>query len=63
MKAKKASMLFRNFSWLKRYFRKGHFWSLGKFIRSVGNVTAAYNAINPSKENYPYLLKSSNEEE
>ena len=40
LKAKTASMLFRNFAWLKRYFRKGHFWSPGKFFRSVGNVTA-----------------------
>ena len=40
MKAKTASMLFRNFIWLKKYFRKGHFWSPGKFYRSVGNVTA-----------------------
>jgi putative transposase len=40
MKAKTASMLFRNFPWLYRYFTKGHFWSPGKFFRSVGNVTA-----------------------
>lgn len=40
MKVKTASMLFRNFPWLKRYFLKGHFWSPGKFFRSVGNVTA-----------------------
>ena len=24
----------------KTYFRRGHFWSAGKFYRSVGNVTA-----------------------
>jgi putative transposase len=40
MKAKTAGALFRNFPWLKMYFRKGHFWSPGKFFRSVGNVTA-----------------------
>ena len=40
LKSKTASALFRNFPWLKTYFRKGHFWSPGKFFRSVGNVTA-----------------------
>jgi putative transposase len=39
LKAKTAGALFRNFSWLKKYFTKGHFWSPGKFYRSVGNVT------------------------
>lgn len=32
--------LFRKHPWLRRYFRKGHLWSPGKFFRSVGNVTA-----------------------
>jgi putative transposase len=32
--------LFRKHTWLRRYFRKGHLWSPGKFFRSVGNVTA-----------------------
>ena len=40
LKAKTASALFRNFPWLRTYFRKGHFWSPGKFYRSVGNVTS-----------------------
>ena len=40
LKAKTAGALFRNFPWLYRYFRKGHFWSPGKFYRSVGNVTS-----------------------
>ena len=39
LKAKTASALFRNFPWLRKIFRKGHFWSPGKFYRSVGNVT------------------------
>lgn len=39
LKVKTAGMLLRNFAWLKKYFRKGHFWSPGKFFRSVGNVT------------------------
>jgi len=39
LKAKTAGALFRNFSWLRKHFRKGHFWSPGKFYRSVGNVT------------------------
>ena len=40
LKAKTSSALFRNFPWLRKYFRKGHFWSPGKFFRSVGNVSA-----------------------
>ena len=32
--------LFAKHKWLRSYFRKGHFWSPGKFFRSVGNVTA-----------------------
>jgi len=32
--------LFRQHPWLRKYFTKGHFWSPGKFFRSVGNVTA-----------------------
>lgn len=39
LKAKTAGALFRNFPWLREIFRKGHFWSPGKFYRSVGNVT------------------------
>ena len=39
LKAKTAGVLFRNFPWLREIFRKGHFWSPGKFYRSVGNVT------------------------
>ena len=32
--------LFRQHPWLRNHFRTGHFWSPGKFFRSVGNVTA-----------------------
>ena len=32
--------LFRQHPWLRKHFTKGHFWSPGKFFRSVGNVTA-----------------------
>ena len=32
--------LFRQHPWLRRHFKNGHFWSPGKFFRSVGNVTA-----------------------
>jgi len=32
--------LFQKQPWLRKYFRKGHLWSPGKFFRSVGNVTA-----------------------
>ncbi len=37
-----AYQLFKKHPSLRRYinFRKGHFWSSGKFYRSVGNVTA-----------------------
>lgn len=32
--------LFRQHPWLRKHFTRGHFWSPGKFFRSVGNVTA-----------------------
>ena len=37
-----AFQLFKKHPSLRKYknFRKGHFWSPGKFFRSVGNVTA-----------------------
>jgi putative transposase len=35
-----ARMLFQKFPHLRRTYRRGHFWSRGKFYRSVGNVTA-----------------------
>jgi putative transposase len=34
-----AFRLFKKHPWLRRHFRKGHFWSPGKFFRSVGNTT------------------------
>lgn len=34
-----AFKLLRKHPWLRRYFNKGHFWSPGKFFRSVGNTT------------------------
>ncbi|MFH1586218.1 MAG: IS200/IS605 family transposase [archaeon] len=34
-----AFQLFKKHPWLRRHFRKGHFWSPGKFFRSVGNTT------------------------
>jgi putative transposase len=48
MSVSKALQLFKGYSsfklmhkhpWLRRYFPKGHFWSPGKFFRSVGNTT------------------------
>jgi len=39
-KQKQQGALFRNFPSLKTYFRKGHFWSPGKFYRSAGDVTS-----------------------
>ena len=49
MSVSKALQLFKGYSayrimkqhpWLRRHFSKGHFWSPGKFFRSVGNVTS-----------------------
>lgn len=40
LKGYSAYKLFRKHYWLRKYFRKGHLWSPGKFFRSVGNVTA-----------------------
>jgi len=40
LKGYSAYKLFKKHKWLRNYFRKGHFWSPGKFFRSVGNVTA-----------------------
>ena len=34
-----AFKLFKKHPWLRKHFRKGHFWSPGKFFRSVGNTT------------------------
>src|SRR3989338_9447850 len=34
-----AYRILKQHNWLRKYFRKGHFWSPGKFFRSVGNVT------------------------
>jgi putative transposase len=31
--------LMRKHPWLRKWFTKGHFWSPGKFFRSVGNTT------------------------
>ena len=39
-KGKSSYKLFRQHPWLRKHFRKGHFWSPGKFFRSVGNVTS-----------------------
>jgi putative transposase len=48
--------LFRKHSWLRRYFRKGHLWSPGKFFRSVGNVSAEAikNYIAQSNRNFEF---------
>ena len=35
-----ARRMFQEFPELRRRYWKGHFWSRGKFYRSVGNVTA-----------------------
>jgi putative transposase len=38
-KGTSAFRLLKKHPWLRKYFRKGHFWSPGKFFRSVGNTT------------------------
>ena len=49
MSVSKALQLFKGYSsfkllqkhpWLRNHLRKGHFWSPGKFFRSVGNTTS-----------------------
>ena len=40
LKGYSSYALLKKHPWLRRYFRKGHFWSPGKFFRSVGNVTS-----------------------
>ena len=48
MSVSRALQLFKGYSafkllkkhpWLRKIFQKGHFWSPGKFFRSVGNTT------------------------
>ena len=39
LKGYSAYMIFKHHPWLRRHFRTGHFWSPGKFFRSVGSVT------------------------
>ena len=54
LKGYSAYKLFAKHKWLRKYFRKGHLWSPGKFFRSVGNVTAEaiQNYIAQSNRNY-----------
>ena len=40
LKGYSSYALLKKHPWLRNHFRKGHFWSPGKFFRSVGNVTA-----------------------
>jgi putative transposase len=39
LKGFSARMIFKHHPWLRSHFRTGHFWSPGKFYRSVGSVT------------------------
>jgi len=34
-----AFKILKKFSWVRKWYKRGHFWSAGKFYRSVGNVT------------------------
>ena len=40
LKGYSSYALLKKHPWLRKHFRRGHFWSPGKFFRSVGNVTA-----------------------
>ena len=40
LKGRSAYDVFRTFPWLREQFKKGHFWSPGKFCRSISNVTS-----------------------
>tara|TARA_Y100000031_G_C7970314_1_gene270059 strand:- start:32 stop:481 length:450 start_codon:yes stop_codon:yes gene_type:complete len=40
LKGYSSYALLKKHPWLRNHFRKRHFWSHGKFFRSVGNVTA-----------------------
>ena len=40
LKGFSAKKMFEHHPWLRKHFRTGHLWSLGKFFRSVGNVSA-----------------------
>ena len=61
LKGSSSYKLFRQHPWLRKHFRKGHFWSPGKFFRSVGNVTSeviqAY--INDSHHGWHFPKQSS----
>ena len=56
-----SDKLFKKHPWLRKHFRKGHFWSPGKFFRSVGNVTAEtiqhYIAESQGSWNFPRQRK------
>ena len=39
LKGFSSRMIFKHNPWLRNHFRTGHFWSPGKFFRSVGSVT------------------------
>ncbi len=39
LKGYTSKCLFLSFPQLRKYYRKGHFWSPGKFIASVGHIT------------------------
>ena len=41
LKGRSAYLIFRRFPNFKKRYPKGHFWSRGKFARSVSNVTSS----------------------
>jgi putative transposase len=40
LKGRSAYLIFRKFSGFRKRYPRGHFWSPGKFVRSISNVTS-----------------------
>ena len=51
-----AYRILKKFNWVRRWYKRGHFWSAGKFYRSVGNVTAdtIHNYIQQSQGSWDF---------
>ena len=57
LKGISSRVLRRNFSWIRYVYPKGHIWSKGKFLRSVGSVTmdTIEHYIQKSEHNWSYF--------
>lgn len=40
IKGRSAYLIFRKFPGFRKRYPRGHFWSIGKFVRSISNVTS-----------------------